>query len=133
MSKLKELFRLIWTSLWSKTPERCRRMCLLVSLYARLTHSDEDNIESLDKLNQEFKLSRDTNALRFPAMFAPMVWGRIVHISKIDDNRLDQYVTRILKSIPCWIEYGNKEEMQQDIRKLLNLCKREQSFATNFS
>lgn len=118
---LKTPFNVLWTSLWSVMPDRSKRMCLLTSLYVCMTGYTEDDTDKLDEMNRELTLSRDTNALRFPALVSPLIW-RSTFLKKppvTDSERSELFITRLIKKTPCWLKYGDEQTMRDDMRKLL--------------
>lgn len=96
-------------------------MCVLASLYATLTECSDDT-KRLDRLNQELKLSRDTNALKFPAVIGQWLWKNILPIHRVDLQHEDRYISRLVKKTPCWLCYADTETRHADIRRLIDFC-----------
>lgn len=117
-----DLFTQLWFYLWSNTTDQCKRMCVLASLYARLSYCSEDDLKQLQELNRDFKLSRDHNALRFPILIAPWIWRNVLPVEKIDVKQYDSYAARLVKKMPCWLWYADAETRSRDIQRLLTYC-----------
>ncbi len=116
----------IWIALWNRTPVDFRRMSLLSSLYARFAECHEDDKERLTQVNEELKLTRHVGHMQFSVFVAPVVWRNILPISRIDGERLDVYITRVIKNTPCWLKYGEDEVLREDIGHLMRYCLNEQ-------
>jgi len=112
----------LWFMLWYRTPDQSKRMCVLASLYARLMECQPDDRECLERVNQEMGLSRDTNALKFPAAISRWIWKNILPIKRIDLEHEEHYVARLVKKTPCWLWYADAETRYQDIQRLVELC-----------
>lgn len=114
----------LWFMLWDHAQDRFKRMCLLSSLHAQLLHVNEDDRDQLLEVNREMDLDRDVRALRFPTLLAPMIWPHVITIDKIDMQRQDFYINKVMKAIPCWLRYGDEEAIKDDIRHLLRFCEK---------
>lgn len=121
------LFKRLWISLWQLTPVSFRRMSLLSLLYARFAECNEDELDRLKRVNKAMRLTRDVRCMRFTVCMAPYMGGRILPVCRIDSERADTYVTRILKNMPCWLNYGAEETLRKDISDLLQYCFKERS------
>ncbi|MNC13995.1 hypothetical protein D3C87_1680110 [compost metagenome] len=115
-----------WIALWNRTPSDFRRMSLLSSLYARFAECHEDDKDRLNQVNQAFNLTRDVRCMQFSVFIAPYVWSHILPIHRIDGERLDVYIGRVLKNTPCWLKYGEDEVLREDINHLMRYCIDEQ-------
>lgn len=113
---------LVWSKLWDFMPVRCKRMCVLVSLYARMENFDEDDIQHLKQINERLHLTRDVNALRFPTLLAPWLWGNVITADKVDPDRTEQYIDRLARRTPCWLQYTDTTSFKEDLRQILELC-----------
>lgn len=116
-------FMFLWFVLWYRLPNRCKRMCVLASLYARLIECRPEDQESLEQVNHAMGLSRDTDALKFPAAISHWVWKNILPIRQIDLNNEEHYVARLVKKTPCWLWYADADTRHRDIQQLIALCK----------
>lgn len=115
-------FRAAWLFVWGKAPDEFKRMCLLSSLHAQLVGCSEDDMVLLDQVNKRLELCRFTTQMRFPTLFGPVIWRTVLPIQKIDMERSEAYILRLLKKMPCWLEYGAPEQTAQDIRQLFTYC-----------
>lgn len=116
----------LWMALWSKTPSDFRRMSLLSSLYARFASCHEDEQARLTQVNEAFHLTRNVQSMRFSVLIAPYIWSHVLPVSRIDGERLDVYITRILRNTPCWLKYGDDDLIREDIDHLMRYCLNEQ-------
>lgn len=121
-SLLKPLVSL-WVFVWNKMPDRCKRLCFLTSLYARLIGCSEDDTAKLDEMNRSLGLTRDVNALRFPALVAPLIWRSVTVNPKIDIERSERYIGTLLKKAPCWLWYADEATIRNDLRQLFEICR----------
>jgi len=112
----------VWFYFWSLMTDQCKRMCVLASLYARLTYCTEDDLEALKALNTDFKLSRDVHALRFLILIAPWIWRNVLPLERINSAQQESYIARLVRKTPCWLLYGTPEARQNDIRRLFMYC-----------
>jgi hypothetical protein len=119
---LYNIFLHLWFYFWSNASDRCKRMFVLSSLYARLMQCSEDDLDELKALNENLDLTRDTRALRTPALFSTWVWGRTLPLDRVDMERVDSYVTRLVKKTPCWLWYADQETRRRDIQDLILYC-----------
>lgn len=119
-------FERLWIALWNRTPTDFRRMSLLSSLYARFAECHEDDKERLTQVNAEFKLTRDVRSMQFSVFVAPFIWSHVLPIHRIDGERLDVYISRVIKNTPCWLKYGEDEVLREDISHLMRYCISEQ-------
>ena len=120
-----------WNSAWSKTPAKFRRMTVLSSLYAVMTKCDESDKERLSSLNENLKLTRDVDCMRFAVLIAPRWWRKRLHSqpSITERTSIDTYARYLARSIPCWLRYGEDDEVREDLRQLLHHCQREATLA----
>lgn len=117
-------FMFLWFLLWYRTPDQSKRMCVLASLYAKLMECDPSDRECLEFINRQMGLSRDTNALKFPAAISRWIWRNILPIRRIRlDTNKEHYIARLVKKTPCWLWYADTETRHEDIRQLVELCK----------
>jgi hypothetical protein len=115
-----------WIALWNRTPIDFRRMSLLSSLYARFAECNEDDKDRLTQVNEAFGLTRHVGHLQFSVFVAPYVWSHILPIHRIDGERFEYYVARVLKHTPCWLKYDDDEVLKKDISHLMLYCVNEQ-------
>ena len=118
----------VWFYLWSNASDRCKRMIVLSSLYARLMRCDEDDLEELKELNENLDLSRDTKVLRTPTLFSTWVWGNTLPLERVNLDRVDSYIMRLVKKTPCWLWYADQETRRRDIKKLIIYCIQRKTF-----
>jgi hypothetical protein len=114
--------RALWLLAWGKASDEFKRMCLLSSLHAQLVGCDEDNIVLLDQVNKRLELCRFTTNMRLPTLFGPVIWRNVLPIQKIDMERSEAYIVRLMKKMPCWLTYGTPDQTQADIRQLFQYC-----------
>jgi len=115
-----------WIALWNRTPTDFRRMSLLSSLYARFAQCDEDDKTRLTQVNEVFGLTRHVGHMQFSVLVAPYLWKHVLPITRIDGERFEYYVTRVLKNTPCWLKYAEDDVLQNDISRLMFYCANEQ-------
>jgi len=116
------IFVHLWFYIWSNASDRCKRMFVLSSLYARLMRCDEDSLEELKELNKNLDLSRDTKVLRTPTLFSSWVWGNLLPLDSINLEHIDRYAMRLVKKTPCWLWYADPETRRKDIQELIAYC-----------
>lgn len=122
VQRVYDLFTQLWFYLWSNMTDQCKRMCVLASLYAKLSYCNEDDIKGLKDLNYSFELSRDPYALRFPILIAPWIWRNVLPVERIDEKQYASYAARLVKKTPCWLWYADAETRRRDIQRLLAYC-----------
>jgi len=98
-------------------------MFVLTSIHASLVKCSEDDLGKLNEVNEEFKLARHVKVLRFPTLVAPLIWN---HIEDTKDTPTDD-VWLWLKKIPAWLQYGNPEEIERDVRHMLDFVAAKQN------
>ena len=112
-----------FASLLSKLPARAKRAIFLASLYAETAHE-----RNLGELNNVMSLADDPEALRLPALFRDLLWGK--HKAELNDAIVASAqggtqsllaVKNVVRSTPWWLEYANSEEMTRDLQRLFNL------------
>jgi hypothetical protein len=113
----------LWLFLWELTTNRFKRMCLLASLHAQLVRCNEKDHDQLEDVNNELDLDRNPRALMFPTLFAPVIWRSVLPIDKIDMDRSDVYIARLIKKTPCWLLYADLQTVHNDIHSLLLYCR----------
>lgn len=121
--KLKAPFRSLWFVMWNHATDRFKRMCLLTSLHAQLVTCDEKDHHRLEAVNLRLDLDRNTSALKFPTLIGPLLWKQVLPIEKIDMERSEVFITRVIKRSPCWLLYADDRTIREDIRNLLNYCR----------
>lgn len=119
-------FTTFWHSLWACSDVGFRRMCVMASLHAQLVRCSSDDVGSIQRLNERMQLVADSNAMKLPTLFGKVIWKNIPSIDKVDLNS-DRIVRRIIRSMPCWLDYGTKEKLETDIKSLLGYCAEEQA------
>lgn len=113
----------MWSSLWTHIPDRCKRMCVLASLYATLVGCTEDDTEQLEQVNEKLGLSRDTQALKLPTVLAPYIWPKLTPDRRLDKSRADSYIRLLMQRCPCWLRYGDENTMKEDLKALVELTR----------
>lgn len=116
------LLERLWIFLWGFTPVRFRRMSLLSSLYASFTGCSEDEKDRLEQVNAYLCLTNDVHCMRFSVLIAPYLWRTVLPIQKIDQDRIDTYINRLVTSIPCWLRYSSDDQLKQDLSDLIWYC-----------
>lgn len=112
-----------WFLLWQHIGDQQKRMCVLSSLYARLTECECDDVKDLCAFNETMGLTRDSHAMRFPALVAPLLWKTVKPVEQTDLTDVDHYIKRLLRKTPCWLVYGDLETRWEDIRRVLDFCR----------
>lgn len=116
------LLERMWIAIWGLTPLQFRRMSLLSSLYASLTDCAEDDEDRLNQVNDFLGLTRDVKCMQFSVLVAPLVWRRVLPLDRIDRDRLDVYINRLVTTVPCWLRYGEDDQLRSDIHELMWYC-----------
>lgn len=118
---------LLWFMLWLKLPEWTRRMCLLCSLYGRLSGCQVDDVERLRAFNRHFNLISEGNfnALRFPLTLSGAIWRNLTPVGRLNERNTERYIARLIKRTPCWLYYAEHETQRQDIAGVVAYCQRE--------
>lgn len=110
-----------WHGLWARSDVGFRRMCVIASLHAQLVKCSSYDHNSIDRLNERMQLVADSNAMKFPTLFGSVIWKHIPPLEKVDLNS-DRVIRRIIRSMPCWLNYGTDEKLESDIKCLLGYC-----------
>lgn len=113
--------RTSWHWLWSLSDVGFRRMCVMASLHAQLINCSSDDCKLINRLNERMNLVADANAMKIPTLFGNVIWKNIPSVEKVDFTS-DRIVRRIMRSMPCWLNYGTDEKLESDIRSLLFYC-----------
>lgn len=113
--------RSIWHGLWERSDVGFRRMCVIASLHAQLVRCSSDDVKSINRLNEHMQLVADSNAMKLPTLFGNVIWKNIPPVEKVN-LQSDRIVRRIIRSMPCWLNYGTQEKLESDIRCLLGYC-----------
>lgn len=111
----------IWHGLWERSDVGFRRMCVIASLHAQLVKCSSDDNRSICRLNERMQLVADSNAMKLPTLFGNVIWKNIPQVDKVDLTS-DRMVRRIIRSMPCWLNYGTQERLESDIKSLLWYC-----------
>lgn len=119
--KVMEYTRKAWFKLWDRIDNRFKRMCVLASLHAVLMDCNEPGCNTVNNLNESLDLVKDAEAMRFPMLFAPLIWKGVLPISHYEASS-DKLVTRLMRKTPCWLKYTDDESFTNEIKQLLNYC-----------
>ncbi len=119
---VKNHLRVLWLWIWNRTRVSFRRVFVLSSLHARLVKCGVDDLETLGQVNAEFKLVRDVKVLRFPTLFAPLIWRNLAALQEKETATVNDEVTSIVHNMPGWLQYGSLEELEADIRLMVKYC-----------
>lgn len=111
----------IWNRLWQLSDVGFRRMCVLASLHAQLLKCDSYDSTAIGRLNDHMHLVTNADVLKFPTLFGSVIWKSIPAVEKID-VRSDRVVKRIMRAMPCWLNYGPDERLESDIKALIGYC-----------
>lgn len=111
----------VWHGLWARSDVGFRRMCVMASLHAQLVKCSSDDCNSINRLNERMNLVADANAMKIPTLFGNVIWKNIPSVEKVDLTS-DRIVRRIMRSMPCWLNYGTDAKLESDIRSLLFYC-----------
>lgn len=120
---LKPIYTSLWISFWKRMPDRCKRMCFLTTIYASTVGCTEDDTAQLQQISHGMGLSRDPNALRFPALMTPVIWRRYRPDVRVSEVNRERYIRKLLKLTPCWLMYADVDTMRSDLRQLMDYCK----------
>ncbi len=112
---------LVWHGLWERSDVGFRRMCVIASLHAQLVKCSSDDDSRICRLNERMQLVADSNAMKLPTLFGKVIWKNIPTVDKVNVSS-DRMVRRIIRSMPCWLNYGTQEKLESDIRSLLGFC-----------
>lgn len=118
---LKTLGLRVWHALWESSDVGFRRMCVLASLHAQLLSCSSGDREAIEKLNKHLNLVNDTAALKIPTLFGNVIWKGIPTVDKLDLQN-ERIVKRIVRSMPCWLNYGTDQRLESDIKALIGYC-----------
>ncbi len=110
-----------WHGLWQRSDVGFRRMCVLASLHAQLLTCETTDSKAIQRLNEHMNLVADANALKFPTLFGNVIWKGIPTVEKMD-LRTDRIVKRIMRAMPCWLNYGTDARLESDIKALIGYC-----------
>ena len=123
--RIRRVFGPMWNALWERISDRSKRMCFLTTLYAKYSSCSEDDKDALKIINEELGLSRDTAALRFPTLMAPLIWKRYRIRLCVEDVDRDRHITRLIKRTPCWLLYADEDTMRNDLHRLIEFCRKQ--------
>ena len=115
---------------------RTRKLIFLSSLAGYLQKVTNPDNEMVEKINELFSLSRDPTALKLPMQMSARIWSAFDEsallqagintpaLSELSNSKLSAPQLRIISNqlintVPCWLIYGSREAMRQDICKLL--------------
>lgn len=113
--------RKLWHGLWARSDVGFRRMCVMASLHAQLVKCSSNDVQCIKRLNERMQLVADSNALKLPTLFGDVIWKNVPPVEKVNLES-DRIVRRIIRSMPCWLNYGTQEKLESDIRCLLGYC-----------
>ena len=114
-------------------PTRIKRMIFLASVFAYISETDTPSDETVQKLNEVMRLSRDEQAIRLPIAMKKMVWKTLDEPLFIDDelepindlrevvkncdsNIFAKIVHMLIKRAPDWTVYASESTIQTDLR-----------------
>jgi hypothetical protein len=108
---------------------RTKRLIFLASLSARLKDSSKLDHDTMKKLNTLMDLCKDESAIKLPVELSKVIWhgkasyeicrDQVSSLSSLSSDRINLISTRVLTAMPAWLRYGNDDEMQKDVAKLL--------------
>jgi hypothetical protein len=123
------LKRFISRLLNEKLPTKTKRQVFLVSFAALLRGATTYDREIFQRLNHVLALSETgESALAVPAILSKVIWdGKTTYEICQEDvtqgsftaDRIATVVANILNSMPSWLLYGNREEIESDIAVIL--------------
>jgi hypothetical protein len=110
-----------------------KRILFLASLHCQLRNCPRPSRETLEKLNAALKLaSVDDGSLFFPARYHQLFWDQDKFRQKMFECGVDgtcdivpqpvdieKISQGILDITPTWFRYGRREDMVEDLKKLL--------------
>lgn len=109
-------------------PPRGKRLVFLVSLASRLNAAERFDEETRHKLNQVLQLAAGDGALVLPYELREVIWHgktgkEIFQVDpkspQLSSDEILQMAKSAIDSMPSWLRYGDSEEINQDIARLL--------------
>ena len=113
-----------------------KRIIFLSSLTAFLRDTSDPDRQTLERLNEIFRLSSQPDALRFPMIAQKRIWkaidikdiqvpGITVGNECVDGKRppvaqLRILANQVLDQCPDWLRYGSKSQMRKEVISLLS-------------
>lgn len=111
-----------------------KRILFLVTTYMKLTKADKLVKEDWSVLNNSLSLSRDLDALVFPAALRDLVWGVGdiesqtcgVDVGKVMSRDTPTYSYKkicrmIVEASPTWLRYGRRDDMYKDLVAMVSI------------
>jgi hypothetical protein len=108
------LRRTIGNMVGAMIPLHLKRILFIMSVYRHLAKLKKFDLAELDELDHELKLTTTgAKALVVPGVLGGLFW-------KIVPNESNDTLTisQILRSSPCWLKYGRREDIEQDFKML---------------
>ena len=128
----------LFINLLNKLPDKTKKWIFLSSVLAVLRNVNDPNLISdsslVQKLEEIFSITATPRACIFAMRIKHLIWksteSKIVlnnkeiniselHNKKLSDNEINDVVEYIKNLIPAWIKYSNEEDMNNDVRLLV--------------
>jgi hypothetical protein len=109
-------------------PRRTKRLVFLSSLSGKLAGSVEMDRESRQRLQANFGLCVDPDAVALPLAYNEKIWANrpieslvcpIYLSSTLTEQELTRTARKIVVLMPCWLVYGQTKKIVEDVRELL--------------
>lgn len=106
--------RTIGNMVGAMIPLHLKRILFIMSVYRYLRKLKKFDLVELSELDQELKLTTTgAKALVVPGVLGSLFW-RIAPMESDTTLTLSQ----VLRSSPCWLKYGRREDIEQDFKML---------------
>jgi hypothetical protein len=127
-TKLQQGFNPLGYLIGKFSSNRGRRILFVTSLYFQIVRLDKLKEEAISKLNQLMHLSSSDSGLRLPVILHSFIWRKVPIEQILTEETIHRVVTeeaaktismRVAESAPKWVRYGSKQEMADDVFKLI--------------
>lgn len=124
---------------------KTRRMIFLSSIYGYILNVRTPDREHAEKLSKVLNVARKPEALELPIAIKSVIWrnrmpsgveveGRTLQISDLarndlSDQECNTFIKLIVDSMPDWLQYAKKPQMQYDLKQLVK-CLHTESLAS---
>ena len=108
-------------------PNKIKRLVFISSLAATIYDINNDDIETLHKLNLILNLCNDDGAMLLPVALGNIIWNHKNNLIVLDINNNDHNLTikttisDIINIMPKWLVYSDFDSIKKDVEKLLSI------------
>ena len=108
-------------------PNKIKRLVFISSLAATIYDINNDDIETLHKLNLILNLCNDDGAMLLPVTLGNIIWNHKNNLIVLDINNNDHNLTikttisDIINIMPKWLVYSDFDSIKKDVEKLLSI------------